>query len=363
LTGAEAATVVNNCAAAVYLILYTLARRREVITSRGELVEIGGNFRVPDVVRASGCKLVEVGSTNRTRLADYSEAITERTALLLKTHPSNYRIRGFTEEAGIAELAGLARERGLPLVLDAGSGLLNERTAAQLPEGSAEAQTLPGGLPLNEPSISAAVAAGASLVCFSGDKLLGGPQAGIICGEAALIARLRKSPLWRALRVDKLTIAALGATLAEQLRLPQRRSGGGMDLLYSQLAPADQRTKAEQLQRVLLAAAPDWAYELIELDGGFGGGSSPDEPVPGWAVAIQARHLSAEELQYHFRAQDFQPVLGLMHRGRCCLHVAALLPGDVEAIAEAVRRIAPHDQKLPPIGRQRGAAQPTESSP
>jgi L-seryl-tRNA(Ser) seleniumtransferase len=373
LTGAEAATVVNNCAAAVYLILWTLARRKEVITSRGELVEIGGNFRVPDVVRASGCKLIEVGTTNRTRLADYAEALTPRTALLLKTHQSNYRVRGFTEEASIAELAGLARERGLPLVFDAGSGLLAAVGTGPAPSaavlnpetGGGRGRPRPvdsvvssgradraGPVPTDEPLIPAAIADGANLVCFSGDKLLGGPQAGIICGDRALVDRLRKSPLWRALRVDKLTVAALGATLAEQLRRPERRGGGGMDLLYSQLAPEDQRAKAQHLLQTLEAAVPDWTYELVELDGAFGGGSLPDEAVPGWGVALTAQYLDGDALHTVMRISESPSVLGLLHRGRYCLHVAALLPGDAELIAAEARRVRQRDREQTPEERE-----------
>jgi L-seryl-tRNA(Ser) seleniumtransferase len=333
LTGAEAATVVNNCAAAVYLILYTLARRREVITSRGELVEIGGNFRIPDVVRASGCRLVEVGTTNRTRLADYAEAVTPRTALLLKTHQSNYRIRGFTEEAGLGELAGLAREHGIPLVFDAGSGELG------------------GDGPLGaEPAVPDAIAAGADLVCFSGDKLLGGPQAGIICGSGVLISKLRKSPLWRALRVDKLTLAALGATLAEALRQPGRGMGGGMSLLHSQLG--EQQARARQLVNTLAVACPAWRFGLVELEGAYGGGALPDQPVPGWAVTVQANHLDGPQLNDMLRSFVGEySILGLLHRGVCCLHVAALLPGDAETIAAAFRQLLSHDRELTPDER------------
>jgi L-seryl-tRNA(Ser) seleniumtransferase len=345
LTGAEAATVVNNCAAAVYLILATLAKRREVVTSRGELVEIGGNFRIPDVVRASGCKLVEVGTTNRTRLADYAAALTERTALVLKTHQSNYRIRGFTEEAQVAELAGLARARDIPLVFDAGSGMLSKDAASpHLPvvnpaetDDPQSRQALHGSGPAGtEPAIADAIAGGANLVCFSGDKLLGGPQAGIICGDAGLIAKLRKSPLWRALRVDKLTLAALGATLAESLHRPDHRMGGGLGLLTEQLWEAE--AKAGALARLLQAVQPGWQFELVEVAGSYGGGTLPDESCAGWAVAITPRGLTAAQLGAALRFAE-PAVLGVMHRGRYCLHVAALLPGDAERIALSLGRL------------------------
>ncbi|HEX6263038.1 MAG TPA: L-seryl-tRNA(Sec) selenium transferase, partial [Actinomycetota bacterium] len=196
ITGAEAALVLNNNAAALVLVLSALAGRREVLVSRGELIEIGGEFRLPDIMRASGAKLVEVGTTNRTRVADYERALGGRTAMILKVHPSNYRVVGFSDSPEPRPLAALAERAGVPLVYDVGSGLLRRQR----------------GVPLDEPSVDEALRA-ADLVCFSGDKLLGGPQAGVIVGRAELVERLRKHPLARALRIDKMTVAAMEAGL------------------------------------------------------------------------------------------------------------------------------------------------------
>jgi L-seryl-tRNA(Ser) seleniumtransferase len=198
LTGAEDALAVNNNAAALLLLLSALARRKEVLVSRGELIEIGGEFRLPDIMAASGAKLVEVGTTNRTRLADYRRAITPRTALILKVHPSNYRVLGFTDAAPVSDLATLAAASGIPFAHDVGSGLLDRYP----------------GVPKDEPSVAESLGAGADLVAFSGDKLLGGPQAGLIVGRAGVVARLRRNPVARAVRMDKMNVAALEATLA-----------------------------------------------------------------------------------------------------------------------------------------------------
>ncbi|HWN70931.1 MAG TPA: L-seryl-tRNA(Sec) selenium transferase, partial [Haliangium sp.] len=247
LTGAEDAVVVNNNAAAVMLALAALASGREVIVSRGELVEIGGSFRIPDVMRMSGAELVEVGTTNKTRLSDYEQAVRDRTGLLLKVHRSNFAIIGFTEEASAAELAALGQRAGVPTMVDLGSGLLLE---------PAELQSM--GLP-PEPGPRAVIAAGVDVVCFSGDKLLGGPQAGILCGSARVIARLRAHPLMRALRPDKLTLAALDATLAAYR---DRRAAGPADvpavaMLGEPEAGVKQRAEAAlSAVRALLAGAP-----------------------------------------------------------------------------------------------------------
>jgi L-seryl-tRNA(Ser) seleniumtransferase len=255
LCGAPSALVVNNCAAAVLLTLTSLARGREVIVSRGELVEIGGSFRVPDVIASGGARLVEVGTTNRTRAADYAAAVTPHTALLLRVHPSNFRVVGFTESPDRRALAALARERGVPLVEDLGAGSLAGE--------------------LGEPSVREVLAQGVDLVMFSGDKLLGGPQAGLVAGRADLIDTLRAHPLYRALRVDKVSLAALEATLADH--------AAGRPTPTTQRVHADPsalRARAERWCAVLGGA-------LTPHDGAVGGGALPGQALPGWACRLQ----------------------------------------------------------------------------
>ena len=312
LTGAEDALVVNNCAAATLLVLTALAEGREVVVSRGELVEIGGGFRVPDVMRQSHATLVEVGTTNRTRRADYERALSPATALVTKVHRSNFALVGFTEETSVEELARLCQPRGVPLFVDAGSGLL-----APL--------DVPGAA--GEPTMRSHIEAGADLVAFSGDKLLGGPQAGIVVGRAFWVSRLRAHPLARALRVDKLTVAALEATLQ------MFREGRGDAVPARALAVAAEpvlRERAETLRRNL--ADVGIAARVVRVEGQVGGGTLPLARPPSWACLVEGR---AEEMASRLRSGE-PAVLGRIEDGRLVLDVRCLEDGDLGRVGAAV---------------------------
>ena len=325
LTGAEAAIVVNNCAAAVLLVLAALGRDGEVLVSRGELIEIGDGFRIPEIMAQSGATLREVGTTNRTRLADYENAITEKTRVLLRVHPSNFQITGFTDKPSLEELAELAIRTNLPLVEDLGSGCLVDLSA----------------FGIVEPLVRQSIEAGAHIVMFSGDKLLGGPQAGIIAGKKDLVAKIRRHPLFRALRVDKLTIAALEVTLGAYLRAAYDEIPA---LRMIRATSTDIKRRAENFLRELTPEVPlgEVELELVDGDSLVGGGSTPAQTLPTKLIRIaSARHSAAELEQRLRRAPAGISVIARVESDRLILDLRTVLPAQepvlVQSIAAAFR--------------------------
>lgn len=324
VTGAEAATVVNNNAGAVLLALNTLAEGKEVIVSRGELVEIGGSFRVPEVMAKSGAILREVGTTNRTHLFDYERAIGDNTAMLLKVHTSNYKIVGFTADVPLRDLVDLGRKYGLLVMEDLGSGLLLDLS--------------PWGL-RGEPTVAEAIRAGADLVTFSGDKLLGGPQAGIILGRRDLIEAIRKNPLSRALRVDKFTLSALEGTLWAY-RDPEVASREIPALRMITMPQEEVRRRARRLRGLILKEAPALEVKVLRDSSRIGGGSFPLAEIPTWVVGLRAPGLEAQDLEARLRAAD-PPVVARISEDWVVLDPRTVfdeeLPLLAKAVAQAVR--------------------------
>lgn len=326
LTGSEAALVVNNNAGAVFLVLNTLAADREVIVSRGQLVEIGGSFRIPDVMRASGAFLREVGCTNRTHLHDYASVINERTALIMKVHSSNYRMVGFTSEVPLEGLVALGREKGIPVVEDLGSGSFLDFE--------------PYGLK-GEPTVQGAVQAGADLVTFSGDKLLGGPQAGIIVGRQDLVDRCRKNPLTRALRVDKMTLGALEATL--HLYRDEREALKKVPTLCMIAVSVESlRDRAEGLAALLREADPRKDFEIAVQPcfSQVGGGSLPGQDLDSFAVVLSSPGLSTREIEAALRNNQ-PPIIARIESDRVLMDVRTLQEQDHAIIKKAFEGIKP----------------------
>ena len=312
LTGAESGTVVNNNAAAVLLVLNTLASGRDVIVSRGELVEIGGSFRLPDIMARSGAILREVGTTNRTHAADYEQAINERTGLLLKVHPSNYRIAGFTSSVSLADLVGIGRQRSIPVMEDLGSGALVDLARYGLPK---------------EPVVSESIGAGADVVTFSGDKLLGGPQAGLIVGRTSLLEEVARNPLHRALRCGKLTIAGMEAVL----RL-YRQGAAIHETLPALRALARPLGEIETMggsvvRRIEQALGADFTVALEQSWCQVGSGALPSEEIPSRVVAISHAAVSPDAIAARFRAAT-PPIIGRVSDGRFLLDLRAIFVAD-----------------------------------
>jgi L-seryl-tRNA(Ser) seleniumtransferase len=320
LTGAEAAIVVNNCAAAVLVTLAALARGGEVIVSRGELIEIGDGFRIPEIMEQSGAVLREVGTTNRTRISDYENAINEKTCVLLRVHPSNFTVSGFTEKPEVAELIALGQRARLPVLEDLGSGCLVDLA----PIG------------ITEPTARESVEAGFSLVLFSGDKLLGGPQAGIIAGKKELVQKVRRHPLFRALRVDKLTIAAMEATLRAYLRgawneIPALR------MMQTSIDEISVRTEAFYKTLRANVSNADVAVEIVDGRSLVGGGSTPAQSLPTKVLRIASARHSATDLEIRLRTfAGSTPVVARIEDDRLLIDLRTVFPEQEVALAEAL---------------------------
>jgi L-seryl-tRNA(Ser) seleniumtransferase len=329
LVGSQDAIVANNCAAAVLLVLNTLAEGGEVIVSRGELIEIGGSFRIPEVMEKSGARLREVGATNRTRISDYEEAINENTKLILRVHPSNFRIVGFTERPSLQEIVALSQKTGLPSFEDLGSGCLLDLA--------------PFGVK-DEPVVSESFAAGISVAAFSGDKMLGGPQAGIIAGSKSVVERVRKNPLMRALRVDKLTYAALEATLRLYERGVAQTQVPVIRAMVMNLDEIEERAENFK-QRGNELANGRLKLVLEEGDSVIGGGSAPEVKLPTVLIAIAADELSAAMIEQRLR-NHATPIITRTERDRVLIDLRTVLTSEEEIILEALAALAQPSQTV-----------------
>jgi len=324
LTGAEAAMVVNNNAAAMVLILSALAAGKKVAISRGELVEIGGSFRIPEIIEHSGAKLVEIGSTNKTRLSDYIEAVNNHGAeVLLKVHTSNYEIIGFTESVSVPELAAYAKSAGLPLLYDMGSCYLTDPEQLGLPAGE---------------TARSGVAAGADVICFSGDKLMGSVQAGIIAGDEELIAKIKKHPLARAMRPDKLTLSVLETSL-RLYKYPDEAAMRIPVLAMLRASPSELFSRSTALSNLLNDCLPNWSIEVCEIMDETGGGSLPNVRLPGWGVSLRAPEMSVNELEYKLRRGRI-PVIIRIQDDKALISVRTLQPTDDARLIQALQDIA-----------------------
>lgn len=315
LTGAQAALIVNNCAAAAFLVLNTFARDGEAVISRGELVEIGGDFRVPDIMAQSGARMIEVGTTNRTRLSDYRGAINERSRLVMRVHTSNYRIVGFTKVPTLSELAELTREAGLPLYEDAGSGALIDFNKFGI-EG--------------EPVIRESIEAGADIVSFSGDKLLGGPQAGLVVGRTELVERMRSNPLYRALRADKLRLAALEATLEGYT--PEKIPAGALIALTAEQI----RQRADKLiTRARKLISDSLTLEMVPGESAVGGGSAPTSPLPTFLISVSSAALTPNDIQAALRRWHL-PIIARIEAHRVLIDLRTVAVSEEPQIEQAL---------------------------
>jgi L-seryl-tRNA(Ser) seleniumtransferase len=316
VTGAEDALVVNNCAAAALLILTVLARDGETIVSRGELVEIGGDFRVPDVMAGSGTRMVEVGTTNRTHLGDYRRAINPNTRLIMRVHPSNYRIVGFASSPALDELASLARESGLPLYEDAGSGQLSDLGV------------------IDEPIVGQLIEAGVDVVSFSGDKLLGSVQAGLIVGKRAIVSKLRKHPLYRALRSDKIRLAALEATLVSHQKEVADAEVPVIQMLSLTVDEVEQRARCV----IDGLDSSSVTFELISGESTLGGGAGATSNVPTTLIAITHAARSAQGIEHHLRTST-PPIIARISEGKVLLDVRTVFPDQLPALRESLKTV------------------------